>query len=126
MVAAADPLVRYAVFLADVVGRYRASPALRATDPRVWALLRAEEQRLGVRVHGDIPHLVVHVQDVAEMADGRVRHEDVELGEVLPDLGEHLGDLLFVPHVGADGEALDALGLDFGIGPEDTAEVLDD
>lgn len=44
--AAADPLVRYAVFLADVVGRYRASPELRALDPKVWSLLRAEEALL--------------------------------------------------------------------------------
>ena len=44
--AAADPLVRYAVFLADVVGRYRASPDLRAADARVWALLRAEDALL--------------------------------------------------------------------------------
>ena len=41
--AAADPFVRYAVFLADVVSRYRASPELRAIDPRVWTLLRSEE-----------------------------------------------------------------------------------
>ena len=40
--AAADPLVRYCVFLADVVGRYRASPALREADPDAWAVLRAE------------------------------------------------------------------------------------
>ncbi len=42
-IAAADPLVRYAVFLADVVGRYRASPELRALDPHGWTLLLAEE-----------------------------------------------------------------------------------
>ena len=41
--AAADPLVRYAVFLVDVVGRYRASPDLRTLDPQAWTLLRAEE-----------------------------------------------------------------------------------
>jgi hypothetical protein len=41
--AAADPYVRYAAFLADVVGRYRASPELRSLDPRIWTLLRAEE-----------------------------------------------------------------------------------
>ena len=40
--AAADPLVRYCVFLADVVRRYRASPALRESDPDAWAVLRAE------------------------------------------------------------------------------------
>jgi len=41
--ARADPLVRYAVFLEDVVGRYRASPDLRAAEPRVWTLLRTED-----------------------------------------------------------------------------------
>jgi hypothetical protein len=41
--AAVDPFVRYAAFLADVVGRYRACHALRSTEPRIWALLQAEE-----------------------------------------------------------------------------------
>ena len=41
--AAADPFVRYAVFLADVVSRFRASPELRAVEPRVWNLTRSEE-----------------------------------------------------------------------------------
>jgi hypothetical protein len=41
--SAADPLVRYCVFLADVVARYRSSPDLRTVDPTVWTLLRAEE-----------------------------------------------------------------------------------
>jgi hypothetical protein len=50
--AAADPLVRYCVFLADVVGRYRACPDLRAVDPRVWTLLRAEESLMR-RDHAD-------------------------------------------------------------------------
>ncbi len=50
--AAADPLVRYALFVADVVERYRASAELRAMDPRVWILLRAEEQLLR-REHAD-------------------------------------------------------------------------
>jgi len=44
--AAADPLVRYAVFLGDVVGRYRSSPDLRAADSPMWTLLRAEEALL--------------------------------------------------------------------------------
>lgn len=44
--AAADPLTRYAAFVADVVQRYRSSPALRALDPGVWVLLRAEERLL--------------------------------------------------------------------------------
>jgi hypothetical protein len=42
-VAAADPFVRYAAFLADVVGRYRASPELRSIENRTWTLLQAEE-----------------------------------------------------------------------------------
>ena len=50
--SAADPLVRYAVFLADVVARYRDSPALRALEPRVWTLLRAEETLMR-QDHGD-------------------------------------------------------------------------
>ena len=41
--SAADPLVRYAAFLGEVVGRYRLSPNLRALNPRVWTLLRSEE-----------------------------------------------------------------------------------
>jgi hypothetical protein len=49
--AAADPLVRYAVFLADVVERYRASPELRALEPQVWTLLRGEESLMR-REHG--------------------------------------------------------------------------
>jgi hypothetical protein len=41
-----DPRVRYAAFLGDVVGRYRRSPSLRASDPQAWTLLEAEEMRL--------------------------------------------------------------------------------
>jgi hypothetical protein len=41
--AEADPFVRYAAFLGEVVGRYRLSPGLRALNPRVWTLLRSEE-----------------------------------------------------------------------------------
>jgi hypothetical protein len=44
--AQVDPRVRYAVFLGDVVGRYRRSAALRATDPDAWRLLEAEGLRL--------------------------------------------------------------------------------
>jgi hypothetical protein len=50
--AATDPYTRYAAFLADVVGRYRASPELRSIDPRVWSLLRAEESLMR-RVHAE-------------------------------------------------------------------------
>jgi hypothetical protein len=44
--AAAQPLDRYAAFVADGATRYRASQELRAAHPEHWALLRAEEQRL--------------------------------------------------------------------------------
>jgi hypothetical protein len=53
--AAADPLVRYGVFLADVVERYRASPELRTLDPASWTLLRAEESLMR-REHADAWH----------------------------------------------------------------------
>jgi hypothetical protein len=45
-VATADPVVRYAAFLADTMARYRASSVLRAEQPDLWALLQAEERRL--------------------------------------------------------------------------------
>ena len=44
--ADADPVARYAAFLADAVERYRESRVLRVVDPDLWALLRAEEHRL--------------------------------------------------------------------------------
>jgi hypothetical protein len=50
--AAADPFVRYAAFLGEVVGRYRVSPDLRALNPRVWTLLRSEESLMR-REHPD-------------------------------------------------------------------------
>ena len=40
--ADADPLVRYALFVRDIVGRYRDSPALRAMHPQLWGMLRTE------------------------------------------------------------------------------------
>ena len=46
LVCDADPLVRYSAFLADVVGRYRASAVKRNLDARVWSLLRGEESRM--------------------------------------------------------------------------------
>jgi hypothetical protein len=45
-IAAAPPLVRYAAFIADSAMRHRASEALREAHPALWALLRAEEDRL--------------------------------------------------------------------------------
>ena len=65
--AAADPLVRYAVFLADVVGRYRASPELRAVEPTVWAILRAEESLMR-REHGP-----AWAEGLAILAESRAR-----------------------------------------------------
>jgi hypothetical protein len=44
--AQADPVSRYAAFLADTMARYRASPALRAHEPDLWSLLQGEERRL--------------------------------------------------------------------------------
>lgn len=46
LVSAADPIARYAAFLADLTERYRGSTALRSADPHLWALLAAEERRL--------------------------------------------------------------------------------
>jgi len=42
----ADPLARYAAFVADSVGRYGAAPLLRLEHPALWTLLRAEAVRL--------------------------------------------------------------------------------
>jgi hypothetical protein len=50
--AALDPVVRYAAFLHEVVGRYRSSPNLRAINPGIWTLLRAEEALMR-RDHAD-------------------------------------------------------------------------
>lgn len=44
--AAADPVARYAAFIADLVTRYRSTEALRDQDPTVWSLLRAEAEHL--------------------------------------------------------------------------------
>ena len=46
LVAAAEPLARYAAFVADSAGRYRASSARRLDQPDMWALIEAEERRL--------------------------------------------------------------------------------
>lgn len=40
--ACADPFVRYAAFLGEVVGRYRQSADLRALNPGAWTLLHSE------------------------------------------------------------------------------------
>lgn len=45
-VARADPISRYAAFLADTMARYRASSVLCAGQPELWLLLQAEERRL--------------------------------------------------------------------------------
>ncbi len=49
--AMAEPLTRYAAFLIDAVGRYRASPTLRTSQPDLWILLDTAEHRL----HADHP-----------------------------------------------------------------------
>lgn len=45
-VARADPISRYAAFVADAMARYRASSVLRAEQPELWSLLQAAERRL--------------------------------------------------------------------------------
>jgi hypothetical protein len=45
-VSGADPVARYAAFVADLTQRYRASPELRVAHPHLAALLPAEERRL--------------------------------------------------------------------------------
>jgi hypothetical protein len=42
----ADPVTRYAAFVADTMARYRASPTVRLARPRLWTLLQAEERGL--------------------------------------------------------------------------------
>jgi hypothetical protein len=44
--AAASPLARYSAFLGDIIGRYRASWALRSGHPELWMLLEADERRV--------------------------------------------------------------------------------
>ena len=46
LVAAAEPLARYAAFVADCTARYRASIFLRLDQPAMWALSESEECRL--------------------------------------------------------------------------------
>lgn len=44
--AQADPITRYAAFVADAMARYRTSPILRAQQADLWQVLTAEERRL--------------------------------------------------------------------------------
>jgi len=44
--ADADPVTRYAAFVADAMARYRTSPVLRAQQADLWTVLQAEERRL--------------------------------------------------------------------------------
>jgi hypothetical protein len=44
--ARADPVTRYAAFVADAMTRYRAGPILRAQQPELWQVLRSEERHL--------------------------------------------------------------------------------
>ena len=46
LAADADPVARYAAFVADTMGRYRASPVLRSEQTDLWRLLGGEERRL--------------------------------------------------------------------------------
>jgi hypothetical protein len=43
---AAEPLELYAAFVADTVGRLRASAGVRSANPDLWVLMTAEERRL--------------------------------------------------------------------------------
>jgi hypothetical protein len=45
-VASADPITRYAAFVADAMARYRSSATLRAQRQDLWTILQAEERRL--------------------------------------------------------------------------------
>jgi len=45
-VAAVDEHARYCAFLADVGERYRACPALSASSPEIWGLMRCEEAKM--------------------------------------------------------------------------------
>jgi hypothetical protein len=44
--AQADPVTRYAAFVADAMARYRTSPILRTQQAELWQVLTAEERRL--------------------------------------------------------------------------------
>ena len=44
--AAATPAARYAAFVADCIARYEAAMPLRSEHPALWALIRAEADRL--------------------------------------------------------------------------------
>jgi len=44
--AQADPITRYAAFVADATVRYRTSAVLRAQQADLWTVLQAEERRL--------------------------------------------------------------------------------
>jgi len=46
LAAAADPVTRYAAFVCEFVGRYRASEYLRDHYPRLWTIMLTEERRL--------------------------------------------------------------------------------
>ena len=45
-VAAADPLVRYAAFVADCTARFRSSTTRRLDQPAMWLLMESEERRI--------------------------------------------------------------------------------
>jgi hypothetical protein len=51
--ARAEPLTRYAAFVADATARCRASSALRSGPSDWWALLQAEERRIRAERPGD-------------------------------------------------------------------------
>lgn len=51
--ASVAPLVRYAAFVGEVVGRYSTSGALRSGHPELWSLLETDQRRLQLEHAGD-------------------------------------------------------------------------
>ena len=65
--SALRPEARYCAFIADLADRYRAEARLRETEPKLWALVSAEERRLARAFPAD-------------MRDGRRLLEDMRPG----------------------------------------------
>lgn len=64
LAAAADPLIRYAAFVVDLVSRYRASQTLRSVHADTWTLFDAEAHRLQ-RDHPDAWEAGTALRDAA-------------------------------------------------------------
>jgi hypothetical protein len=66
LAADADPVTRFAAFVADTMDRYRASPMLRSEQPDLRRLLDAEERRLrtsdrGAWAQGEVLRRYAHI-----------------------------------------------------------------